>query len=105
MLEIWGSWEVDPRIFEERLQRAWSAMQEINRILNESHAQSQQSSANAMYDWNEVFRGDAIFGDLRTGEEGTTATGWVNETIDALNQAAGYERLEYVPLRDWWQGR
>ena len=58
-----------------------------------------------MYDWSEVYRGSAIVRDTRTGEEMPASLAFVHETVDGLNQAAGSAVYEYVPLREWWQGR
>ena len=43
--------------------------------------------------------------DTRTGEEAPANLAFVQETVAALNQAAGYAVYDHLPLREWWQGR
>jgi hypothetical protein len=102
MWEIWSSWEVSPEVHRKRLQDALASMTEVGRIISQDDSGARREAA--MYDWTEVFRGDAVVRDVVTGEEGTANVGWINETVNALNEAAGYPRYEHVPLREWWQG-
>ena len=76
-------------------------MRETSRIYNEAYQNRQKTFDNSLADWSEVFRGTRTVRDTRTGEEGQTDIGWVNETVNRLNERAGYERYEQIPLRQY----
>ena len=102
MMEIWGRWNINPALFRQRLQSAAQSMQETGQIIIDSFEANQQSIDGSAYSWSEAFRGDGIIRDTETGDEGSAALGWIDQTIGAMNQGAGYDRFEYVPLDEWW---
>ena len=105
MMAIWASREIDPQLHWQRVQHAMATLAEGSEILQRSLLDTSRRREAAMYDWAEVYRGTAVVRDSRTGEEVPANLAFVQETVDALNQAAGYAVYEHVPLREWWQGR
>ncbi|MFQ5708941.1 MAG: hypothetical protein ACE5HO_15900 [bacterium] len=99
MLQAWSNWNVNPQVFQERLNRAISSMKQTYRLLNEANQYRQRTFDNTLADWTEVFRGTRIVRDTRTGEQAHTDIGWVDQTVQALNERAGYQRFEQIPLR------
>ncbi len=71
---------------------------------DESMCDSSRRREASMYDWSEAYRGCVIVRDTRTGAEMPANLAFVHEAVDGLNQAAGGEMYQYLPLREWWQG-
>ena len=105
MLAIWASREVDPGLHWQRIQSAMASLAQGSDILQRSLLDTSRRREAAMCDWSEVYRGIAVVRDVRTGDEVAADLSFVQETVDALNQSAGYAAYEHVPLRDWWQTR
>ncbi len=105
MMDIWSSWTIEPEVYWQRMQSAMRNMAEASDILYETMRDTSRRREARMYDWSEAYRGSAIVRDARTGEEMPANLAFVQETVDGLNQAAGSAVYEYVPLREWWQGR
>jgi len=105
MIDIWSSWTIEPELYWSRMQNAMRNIAEAGDILYESMLDTSRRRDARMYDWSEAYRGSAIVRDTRTGEERPADLAFVQETVDGLNQAAGYAVYEYVPMREWWQGR
>ena len=105
MIGIWSSKEIDPQVYWDRMQSAMRNLAEAGDILYQTVVDDSRRREARMYDWSEVYRGSAIVRDTRTGEEMPASLAFVHETVDGLNQAAGSAVYEYVPLREWWQGR
>ena len=106
MVHAWqNGWGIDPNVFRQRLQYAYRTMKETGRIMMDTIQGNSRRIHDKLTDWSEVFRGERIIRDRTTGWESSTDIGWVNETVDELNRAAGFEKYEQVPLREWLRGR
>lgn len=104
MLEAWQKgWNINPEVFRQRLDNAFRTMKETHRIMNRTIRNQQQTFDNARADWTEVFRGTRTVRDTRLQEDWQTDIGWVDETVQQLNERAGYQRFEQIPLRDFNQ--
>ncbi len=102
MMRIWQSgWRIDPRVFQRRLQQAYRDMQETSRLISEAAQYRERVFEDARADWTEVFRGERMVLDTRMGEYHFTDIGWVDETVQRLNEQAGYERFVQIPLREF----
>ena len=100
MMQAWSAWNVNPQVFQRRLNHALNSMQETHRLLSEANEYRQKTFDNTLADWTEVFRGSRIVRDTRTGKDHYTDIGWVDQTVQHLNERAGYQRFEQIPLRD-----
>jgi hypothetical protein len=106
MMESWQrGWNIDPQVFQDRLQGALQTMRETHEIWRQGNAGTQRVMDDAQADWTEAFRGTRVVRDLATGEEGSVDLGWVDQTVDRLNEREGWNRYEPIPLRDWYRGR
>lgn len=105
MIGIWSSWTIDPALYWSRIDSAMRNIAEAGDIVYESMRDTSRRREARMYDWSEAYRGSAIVRDTRTGAEMPANLAFVQETVDGLNQAAGGEVYQYVPLREWWQGQ
>jgi len=102
MIRIWQSgWHIDPRVFRQRLQRAYQSMRETNRLISDAAQYRNRVFEDARADWTEVFRGERMVLDAHTGEYHFTDIGWANQTVEHLNTRAGYERFVQIPLREF----
>ena len=102
MMQIWqGGWHIDPRVFRQRLQRAYQSMRETSRLINGAARYRERVFEDARADWTEVFRGERMVLDTKMGEYHFTDIGWVNQTVERLNERAGYERFVQIPLREF----
>lgn len=104
MIGIWSSWTIDPSLYWSRIDSAMRNIAAAGDILYDAIRDTSRRREARMYDWSEAYRGSAIVRDTRTGAEMPADLAFVQETVDGLNQAAGGEVYQYVPLRDWWQG-
>lgn len=105
MIGIWSSQEINPQVYWNRMQSAMRNLVEAGDILYETVLDTSRRREARMYDWAETYRGSAIVRDPRTGEERPFDLAFVHETVDGLNRLEGAAVYEYVPMREWWQGR
>ncbi|MFZ0819494.1 MAG: hypothetical protein WAM91_05455 [Candidatus Acidiferrales bacterium] len=68
MMKIWGSWKIDGRVFQERLQSALQSMKETNEILHSmnDHTSKVYDETNTAADY--VLRGQWPVENKETGE-------------------------------------
>lgn len=100
LMEIWKNWQVADHVHQERMNKAAADMREIGNIIQQTHAQRQQSQDRMAANWTEVFRDQTFLGDTQLGERYSVPLTQVNDWTRELNRAAGYERFRHIPLRD-----
>jgi hypothetical protein len=100
MVRIWHSWKVSDHVFRERMKGAMESMREISRIIDQSHADRQASFDRTTADWTEVFRDQTQVRDTQIGDYHEVPLSQLDDILRGMNEAAGYERYEHLPLRD-----
>ena len=100
LIEIWNSWRVSGKVHEERIKQAMDDMREVNRIIDQVHTRRQASFDAVQADWTEYIRGTTTIADPQLGELHEVPLYDVERLVDGLNQAAGYERYQHIPLRE-----
>ena len=100
MLQIWKSWKVSDRTLRERMDKALAEMKEAGAMLRQSQESAERVRERANADFDEVIRGYRTVEDTLTGNRGETDLGAVHDTVQKLNEHAGYERYKEIPLRD-----
>jgi len=101
MLEIWKSWRVSDQVLRERLDSAARNMREIGKIIQSTSQRREQVMENAHADWVEYIRGTRYEKDTLTGELRTQSLHDISQIVQEKNEAAGYERFQEIPLRDF----
>jgi len=105
MLEIWKSWKVSDKVYQERLNNALANMREIGRIVGEVSARREQAHSDAHYNWIEYIRDERLMKDTRYDTYTTQSLHYVDKLVDKLNDQEGYNRYEAVPLREYYRTR
>jgi hypothetical protein len=68
MLKIWGSWKVDDRLYQQRMQQALANMKETNNILHNMNENQSKVFDNANVAFDMVLRGNWPVENTETGE-------------------------------------
>lgn len=100
MMEIWKSWKVSDKTLQDRMNKAMEDMKEAGNIYRRSTENAAKARDRSNADFDEVIRGYRTVEDTTTGERHETDLGWVTDTVQKLNEHAGYERYKEIPLRD-----
>jgi hypothetical protein len=100
LLEIWKSWKVDDRVFQERLQKALESLRECHRIVQGVVAERSRVMSRANADWSEVLRGTSWVHDRRFGELTERSSYGLDKVVERFNRREGYERWKIIPLKD-----
>jgi hypothetical protein len=98
LLRIWGSWKIDDRVYQERLNRAVASMQACTRIIREANAYRQEAMERASIAWDHHIRDTWPYDDLQTGRryEGPLD---VEGLVRGLNESEGWSRYQVTPYQ------
>jgi len=97
LVQIWQSWKVADHVFRQRMQSALQSMREAHRMIQEAHANREKVFAKANAKWSEVFRGQGRLRDTSTDRDVQISIHDLQDTRDALNRQAGYDKWVIVP--------
>ena len=100
LMEIWKSWKVADHVLKGRLNKAAQTMRSISGIINRTYQNRQRTLDRVADDWTEVIRGSTYVRDTRLGELHEAPLHDIDKMVDGLNEAAGYQRYQHIPLRD-----
>jgi hypothetical protein len=100
LLAIWNSWQVAAHVHQRRIDQAIADMREVGQIIDQVHARRQASYDAINADWTEYIRGTTTVRDSVVGEVHDVPLYDIERLVESLNDAAGYERYQHVPLRD-----
>ncbi len=100
LTEIWNSAETAGWVAQERLDNAIQSLHEANEIRWQA-TRRQEATRDRTHDkWIEVIQGTRVVEDAGTGQRTHVDLGRVTEIVRTLNEHAGYERYQELPL---WQ--
>lgn len=105
MMEIWKSWKVSDRVYQERLNDALANMREMGRITESVAERREQAMADAHYNWIEYIRDERMMKDTKLDTFSTESLHYVDKLVDKLNEKEGYNRYEELPLREYYRTR
>jgi len=97
MLQIWRSWKISDRVFQEGMKRAMATMKECNKIIQDVIRYRDKASAKAHAAWVEYIRETRAVTDTLTGEVKDMPLHKVDSIVAKANEAQGYARFKQIP--------
>jgi len=96
LLEIWRSWEVNPQVFQRRINQAIRDMNIATETIQEVNESRNRSMHNSSLEWDECIRGYGYILDKDTDTYSEFDLHDIPEVVDGLNEAAGTDRFRKV---------
>jgi hypothetical protein len=100
LTEIWNSAETAGWVAQERLDNAIKSLREANEIRSQTARRQEEARERTHYKWIEAIRGTRVVEDTGTGQRAHVDLGRATDIVRTLNELAGYERYQEIPL---WQ--
>ena len=100
MARIWQSWKLDPNSVRERMNQALAVMAQTRDMLKHSAEYQDRVRAQSSAEWDSIITGYATIVDKATGQQIDKNAANVKDTINKLNEKAGYEQFKEISLRD-----
>lgn len=98
MVKIWQSWTLDPANVAERMNKAIAMMGKTREILARGAAKQDQARAQSSAEWDSIISGYATVVDKATGNQIDVNSSKVKETVEKMNDKAGYGKFKEVKL-------
>ncbi len=100
LIQIWSSSRTAQHVIQGRIEDAIKSLQEAGDIYQQASS-ARENSLQKMHDqWIEAIQGTRIIEDSLTNERRDIDLGWSKEIVQRMNQNAGYQRYQEIPL---WQ--
>lgn len=95
MMKAWGTWSINPGVFQERLMAAMQSMRGMSDIITSGHANREQSEARVFEAWSDCMRDQTTWGHPDTGAHYKVSNVLTN---DGGTPYVGDVALQAVPL-------
>jgi hypothetical protein len=97
MLQMWGSWSLNPAMLQERMNSALRTMRETSEILQGINRNQQRAGERGNLAWSQTIRGVRTVEDTATGRRGDVDMHLAERIVQGLNEQGYSYRIVPVP--------